>query len=131
VVDELTGKKWLDFTVTKKEMPDQMCKWLNIMKANAKPIPNVRMDPGGKNIALEKLVTVAEWKNLQPIKFEVTSRETPQHNNLAELAFPYIAWIARAMMASGECTWRCKRKGGAGGTNLRLHARLFSRCQVE
>ena len=52
------------------------------------------MDPGGENIALENMVTEAEWKNLQPVDFEITSRDTPQHNNLAELAFPYLAGIA-------------------------------------
>ena len=39
---------------------------------------------------------------MQPIKFEVTSRKTPQHNNLAELAFPYIAGIASVMMAAAN-----------------------------
>ena len=32
------------------------------------------------------------------LDFEFTSRETPQHNSLAELAFPYIAGTTRAMM---------------------------------
>ena len=72
------------------------------MKANGKPIQIIRMDPGGENLALEKLVTVAEWKDLQPVKFEVTSRETPQHNPYAELAFPYLAGIARAMMSGAN-----------------------------
>jgi hypothetical protein len=35
---------------------------------------------------------------LQPLDFEFTSRDTPQHNSLAELAFPYLAGKARAMM---------------------------------
>ena len=36
------------------------------------------------------------WKPLQQIDFELTSHETPQHNNLAELSFPCFAWRARA-----------------------------------
>jgi hypothetical protein len=36
--------------------------------------------------------------NAQPIDFEFTSRDTPQHNSLAELAFPCLAGKARAMM---------------------------------
>ena len=36
--------------------------------------------------------------NMQPIDFEFTSRDTPQHNSLVELAFPYLARKARAMM---------------------------------
>jgi len=35
---------------------------------------------------------------LQPIDFEFTSRDTPQHNSLVELAFPYLARKACAMM---------------------------------
>ena len=42
----------------------------------------------------------AEWKNLQRIDFELTSRDTLQHNNLAELSFPYTAGIARSMMSA-------------------------------
>ena len=34
--------------------------------------------------------------------FEFTSRDTPQHNNLAELSFPYIAGKARAMMGAAH-----------------------------
>ena len=69
VVDELTGKKWLDFTATKKGMPDQMSRWMNIMKSNGLPILHIKMDPGGENIALEKMATEAEWKNLHPVDF--------------------------------------------------------------
>jgi len=35
---------------------------------------------------------------LQPIDFEFMSRNTPQHNILAEFAFPYLVAKARAMM---------------------------------
>ena len=40
----------------------------------------------------------SNWAVLQPIDFEFMSRDTPQHNSLAELAFPYLAGKARAMM---------------------------------
>ena len=43
VVDELTGKKWLDFTATKKGMSDQMCRWMNITKSNGLPILYIQM----------------------------------------------------------------------------------------
>ena len=36
------------------------------------------------------------------IDFEFTSRDTPQHNNLAELAFPYLVGKARAMMGGAQ-----------------------------
>ena len=35
---------------------------------------------------------------MQPVDFEYTSRETPQHNHLAEVAFPYLAGLGRAML---------------------------------
>ena len=35
---------------------------------------------------------------LQPLDFEFTSHDTPQHNSLAELAFPYLAGKVHAMM---------------------------------
>ena len=35
---------------------------------------------------------------LQPLDFKFTSRDTPQHNSLAELAFPYLAGKAHVMM---------------------------------
>ena len=71
---------------------------MDIMKSNGLPILHIQMNPGGKNIALENMVTEAEWKNLQPVDFEITSCDTSPHNNLAELAFPYLAGIAQAMM---------------------------------
>ncbi len=36
------------------------------------------------------------------MEFEFTSRDTPQHNNLAELAFPYLADKSRAMMGAAH-----------------------------
>eukprot|EP00956_Cyclotella_meneghiniana_P045257 scaffold361015_cov103-Cyclotella_meneghiniana.AAC.2 len=37
---------------------------------------------------------------LQTLKFKLTSHDTPQHNNLAELAFPYLTGRVRAMMGA-------------------------------
>lgn len=51
---------------------------------------------------LEKRAESVEWQALQPLDFEFTSRDTPQHNNLAELAFPYLAGRARAMMSAAH-----------------------------
>ena len=60
IVDEKTGKKWCDFTATKKEMPEQMCKWLNSMKARGFKVKVMRLDPTGENVALEKQVETVE-----------------------------------------------------------------------
>ena len=57
----------------------------------------IKLESVGENVALEKRVETVEWKDLQPIDFEFTC-DTPQHNNLAELSFPYIAGIAKAMV---------------------------------
>ena len=58
----------------------------------------IRLDPSGKNQKLAKCVARSDWAILQPLDFEFTSCDTPQHNSLAELAFPYLAGKARAMM---------------------------------
>ena len=39
---------------------------------------------------------------MQPLEFEFTSYDTPQHNNLAELAFLYLAGQARAMIGAAH-----------------------------
>ena len=35
---------------------------------------------------------------MQPLDFKFTSHDTPQHNSLAESAFPYIAGTVHTMM---------------------------------
>ena len=102
IVDEATGMKWCNFTTTKSGMVERTCEWLNQMKARNIPVLIVRMDPGGENIKLEKRAKSVDWQSLQPIDFEMTSRDTPQHNNLAELSFPYLAGRARAMMGAAN-----------------------------
>ena len=55
------------------------------------------------------------WTPLQPVDFEFTSWDTPQHNNLAELAFPYLDDKARAMMGAAHipdmsvASWQLKQ----------------------
>ena len=100
MVDESTGKKWSDFTESKIEIVEPTCKFLNVMKANEVPITCIKLDPAGENVALEKHTQNVEWAHFQPVKFEFTSRDTPQHNCLAELGFPYLSGKARAMMGA-------------------------------
>ena len=102
VVDEATGKKWSDFTPTKRGMVERTCEFMHKMKQRGIPISIIRLDPAGENKELENRVGSVEWKPLQPVDFEFTSRDTPQHNNLAELSFPYIAGKARAMMGAAH-----------------------------
>jgi len=98
VVDECTGKKWSMFYSSKDAMIEPTAEFFNLLKTRGIPISKVRLDPAGENLKLEKRCKSSDWQALQPIDFEVTSRETPQHNSLAELAFPYLAGMARAVM---------------------------------
>ena len=100
MVDQATGKKWSEFTDTKTGMVEPTCEWMNQMKAKAMEIKVIRLDPAGENVKLEIRSKSADWKHAT--KFEFTSRDTPQHNNLAELAFPYLAGRARAMMGAAH-----------------------------
>jgi len=102
IVDEATGKKWSDFSPTKKGMVECTCEFMHKMKQNGIPISKVRLDPAGENTELENRAGCVSWAPLQPVDFEFTSRDTPQHNNLAELAFPYLAGKARAMMGAAN-----------------------------
>jgi hypothetical protein len=102
VVCEATGKKWSDFTETKKGMVERTCEFLHKMKTRGIVTRYVRLDPSGENTALAKRAESVEWKELQPIDFEFTARDTPQHNSLAELAFPYLGGRARAMMGAAH-----------------------------
>ena len=66
------------------------------------PLKVFCLDPGGKNVKLEKRCSSQQWQNLQPINFEFTSRDTSQCNSLAEVAFPYLVGKARAMMGAAN-----------------------------
>ena len=60
--------------------------------------------PAGENHKLTKHAGSSEWVILQPLDFEFMSHDTPQYNSLAELAFPYLAGMAHAMMG-GAMLW--------------------------
>jgi hypothetical protein len=52
----------------------------------------------------------SKWAALQPLDFEFTSGDTPQHNSLAELAFPYLAGKASVMMVAARVPEDIKSK---------------------
>jgi hypothetical protein len=52
----------------------------------------------------------SKWAALQPLDFEFTSHETPQHNSLAEIAFLYLAGKACAMMGAARVPENMKSK---------------------
>ncbi len=60
------------------------------MKTRDMAIKIIILDPAGENHKLEKRAESVDWKPIQLVEFEFTSRDTPQHNNLAELTFPYL-----------------------------------------
>ena len=80
------------------------------LKSQGIHVHYVRLDPAGENHKLAKHTGSNEWAVLQPLDFEFTSRETPEHNRLAELAFPYLAGKARAMMGAARVPEDIKSK---------------------
>jgi hypothetical protein len=57
-----------------------------------------QLDPKDENQELAKYTGSSDWAVQQSLNFEFTSRDTLQHNNLAELAFLYLTRKACAMM---------------------------------
>ena len=102
IVDEATGKKFALYTKTKKGQVEPMCEWIHKMNSRGIRIKCIRMDPGGENVKLKSRAESVDWHPLQPLEFELTSRNTPQHNHLAEVAFPYLSGKAKAMMGSAH-----------------------------
>ena len=102
MVDQASGKKWSDFTDTKRRMIENICEFLSKMKTRGMAIKIIRLDPAGENVKLEKRAESVDWKPIQLVEFDFTSRDTSQHNNLAELAFPYLAGRSRAMMGAAH-----------------------------
>ena len=98
MVCEATGKKWSNFTMTKSDMVERTCEHLNKLKSRNIPVRNIRLDPAGENHKLAKRTGSSDWAILQPLDFEFTSWDTPEHNSLAELTFPYLAGTVHAMM---------------------------------
>ena len=88
MVCEAIGKKWSDFTETKVGMVERTCKQLQIFKTRGIGMQYIRLDPAGENMKLAKQACSSDWAALQPINFKIASQDIPQHNNLAELAFP-------------------------------------------
>ena len=63
-------------------------------------IDNVHMENVGENTKLAKRAHSSDWK--MKIKFELTARNTPQQNHLAELGFVTIMNRVRAMMIAAN-----------------------------
>jgi hypothetical protein len=101
-VDAATGKKWSQFVSKKSDFVDTTLGWLGLMKANDMHVSSLRMDPSGENQKLAAKLVAPEYFHLQPINTELTPRDSPQYNSLAETAYPYLAGMARAAMANAN-----------------------------
>jgi hypothetical protein len=66
------------------------------------------IDNAGINITLQDRSDSSDWK--LGIKYEYTSRNTPQQNHLTEQGFAHIAKLGRALMNHGNIPlkWRSK-----------------------
>ena len=53
VINECTGKKWSNFTPTKRGMVECTCEFMQKMKQKGIPISIIWLDPSGKNKELE------------------------------------------------------------------------------
>ena len=98
VVDERSNKKWSSFFSSKNGFIEPFVEFLSQLKARGIPVLVLRMDPSGENHKLVKRLKSVECQHLQPIDIEMTARDTPQFNSLVEVAFPFLAGKARAIM---------------------------------
>ena len=73
VMDEATGKKWSDFTPTKKGIVQCTYEFMQKMKQKGIPVSKIRLEPAGENKKLENRVGCVAWAPLQPVNFEFTS----------------------------------------------------------
>jgi len=93
IVDERTQLKVSNFFERKNGVVEPTCelfyKWKEVVKI-------ARMDGAGKNIKLKKRTDSVDWK--LSIDYEITARNTPQQNHLAEIAFTIIGNRGRALM---------------------------------
>ena len=96
--------------VIKSEMAERMCEHLHKMKSRGIQVRYIHLDPAGENHKLAKCAGNSKWAALQPLDFEFMSHDTPQHNSLAELAFPYLAGKACAMMGAARVPEDIKSK---------------------
>ena len=96
MVDEKTGYKSSSFHETKADMKQPVCAKLANWRDNLMPVQILRMDNGGENKGLVKMMNSSRWKLYPTIEY--TARDTPQHNHMVEVGFATIYGRGRAMM---------------------------------
>jgi hypothetical protein len=105
----ITGKKFSAFTTTKKAFGENTVEWLTQLAKRGAHVEVLRRDPSGTNKAYAERVKQVDCAHLQPITCEITPRDSPQFNSLAETAFPYLAACAHAMMGGANIPVECRK----------------------
>lgn len=106
MVDEATQMKFVDFFATKNGMVEPTCEKLHMWAQHQHKVDVIRMDNAGENQLLEQRCQSKDWK--LGIKFEKTSRKTPQQNHLAEVGLATLANRARALMIRANLPHKLK-----------------------
>eukprot|EP00957_Ditylum_brightwellii_P115126 8779976-Ditylum_brightwellii.AAC.1 len=100
LVDVKTGMKWTDFHKHKNDMVEPMCAKFQKWKEAGTPVKAIRCDNAGENLLLQKQANSVSWK--LNIKFEYTTRDTPQQSSLAEVGLASLSNRGRAMMIAAN-----------------------------
>lgn len=98
-VDAATGKKLSLFVAKKGLFVESAVELLTMLSKRGAKVRVLRMDPSGENKKFVERVKQVDCAHLQPLDCELTPRDSPQFNSLAETAFPHLAACARAMMS--------------------------------
>ena len=101
MVDEVTGTKFTTFHKSKDDILGDIRARLKAMDRLAgKEFQSWRQDNSGENKVLEQDMKGQHW--LMKTKLEYTVSGTPQQNSCAEMGFPALTGMPRAMMNLGN-----------------------------
>ena len=88
------------FFATKNGIVEPACEQFNKWKGVGITVKILHMNNAGGNKKMQQRCEIKDWK--LNIACEYTTRDTPHHNAIAELAFPSIANKGRVMMAAAN-----------------------------
>ena len=97
-VDDATAMTWSEIITTKDEVPGKMLTLIKNLKARGNVVKYLRCDDAGENKTLQATCEKAEEDYLRNIRFEFTSRETPQLNGKVERKIAVITRRIRAIL---------------------------------
>jgi hypothetical protein len=100
MVDENTAMKTTIFTESKAKMYEPVCLKMKAWKEKGKEVKIIRMDNGGENKGLVKVLNSAKWQMYPDIEY--TARDTPQHNHLVEVGFATLYGRSRALIIAAN-----------------------------